>query len=159
MRDKSGRFIEGQPSWNARTKGIMKPNSSSFKKGHLAPNTAFKKGHKPICPFKKNQPPERSGNWKGGRLNERGYIFIYSPQHPFATQRGYVREHRLIIEKQVGRYLERWEIIHHINGIKDDNRPENLQLCSHNHIGRVGQELRDEIKRLRQLLEKNNIKY
>lgn len=64
--------------------------------------------------------------WKGGIYKERDYVLIYNPTHPFCNKKGYVREHRLIVEKQIGRYLHKWEITHHINKIKDDNRPQNL---------------------------------
>lgn len=70
---------------------------------------------------------EKSSNWKGGKIiTNYGYICIFQPEHPFCDSSGYVREHRLIIEKQIGRYLHKWEISHHINKIKTDNRPENL---------------------------------
>ena len=62
-----------------------------------------------------------ASNWKGGRRKYRGYIFVYKPDHPFATL-GTVREHRLVIEKQIGRYLSPTEVSHHL-GKKDDNRP------------------------------------
>ncbi len=79
------------------------------------------------------KPPVNWGadnyNWKDGRKKHKaGYILILQPDHPKASY-NYVMEHRLVMEKKIGRYLERWEIVHHINGIKDDNRPENLDLC------------------------------
>lgn len=43
--------------------------------------------------------------WRGGRINKEGYIFIYSPQHPNAINGKYVAEHRLVVEKHLGRYL------------------------------------------------------
>ena len=71
----------------------------------------------------------KNPQWKGGRIRHHGYVFVKKSEHPFANNCGYVREHRLIIEKKIGRFLHRWEIVHHINGITDDNREENLALC------------------------------
>ena len=68
-------------------------------------------------------------NWKGGKkLNSQGYLLVYSPNHPFQDNQGYVREHRLVMEDKIGRYLSRTETIHHVNGNKIDNRIENLAL-------------------------------
>lgn len=66
--------------------------------------------------------------WKGGKWIDKGYIYIYMPDHPNATTIGYVFEHRLVMEKFLGRYLNKWEIIHHKNQDVSDNRIENLQL-------------------------------
>ena len=67
--------------------------------------------------------------WKGGIVYAaKGYVFEYSPTHPHAINKRYVAQHRLVMEAQLGRYLEPWETVHHKNGIKDDNRPENLEL-------------------------------
>lgn len=71
----------------------------------------------------------KNGKWKGGCSKDlSGYMRILMSTHPNCDCYGYVKEHRLIVEKQIGRYLHRWEIVHHINGIKDDNRLENLML-------------------------------
>lgn len=72
---------------------------------------------------------EESTNWKGGRKTTCfGYVLIYRPDHPFCNCDGYVLEHRLVMEKKLERYLKPEEIVHHINGIKDDNRIKNLKL-------------------------------
>jgi len=64
-----------------------------------------------------------------GSYKQGGYIMQKAPYHPHANKRGYVPEHRLIIENHIGRYLvPRKEFVHHINQIRDDNRIENLQL-------------------------------
>jgi hypothetical protein len=65
--------------------------------------------------------------WRGGSFNEVGYTMIRVYNHPFLKNR-YQPEHRIIVEKQIGRYLDKKEIIHHINFIRDDNRLENLYI-------------------------------
>jgi ribosomal protein L17 len=59
-----------------------------------------------------------------------GYILVLKPEHPYSQCEGYVLEHRLIMEKHLGRYLTIKEHIHHINGKRDDNRIENLKLLT-----------------------------
>lgn len=67
-------------------------------------------------------------NWKGGRMLLGGYWQIYSPDHPRVTLAGYVAEHRLVVEKKLGRFLESSEVVHHIDGDRLNNSPENLQV-------------------------------
>lgn len=87
--------------------------------------------------------------WSGGRIVTRhGYIKLYCPEHPkcvrvnenrakkfpdrYWPKDKYVWEHRLVMEKHLGRYLKPNEVIHHINGIRDDNRLENLIVFQSN---------------------------
>lgn len=57
-----------------------------------------------------------------------GYIMLYAPHHPSAPATGLILEHRLVMEQKIGRPLRRDENVHHINGVRDDNRPDNLEL-------------------------------
>lgn len=74
------------------------------------------------------QKGERHNNWKGGRLKTTfGYIRVYVPDHP-NNRFGYVLEHRLVMERKLGRYLTEEDVVHHINHNTSDNRIKNLQL-------------------------------
>ena len=67
-------------------------------------------------------------NYKTGRtLMAEGYVGILLPEHPNSRENYYL-EHRYIVEKKIGRYLTKEEVVHHINEIIDDNRIENLYL-------------------------------
>lgn len=67
--------------------------------------------------------------WRGGRgATDKGYMAAYAPGHPAAKSSGRVLEHRLVMEKHIGRYLASYESVHHKNGVRSDNRIENLEL-------------------------------
>jgi hypothetical protein len=67
--------------------------------------------------------------WTGGRGYQDGYITVWvGHDHPMADHRGRAKEHRLVMAEHLDRPLAISEVVHHINGIKDDNRIENLML-------------------------------
>lgn len=107
----------------------------------------------------KNQIGEDNPCWKGGKYtNPAGYIYLRIPNHPKKQSNGYYPEHRYVVEQNIGRILDKFEHIHHINGIKGDNGFENLEIVNaqtHNLITMMEiriKELEKENKRLRNLI-------
>lgn len=81
------------------------------------------------CSQSCSQMGKRRGNYKPFVVIS-GYKYIYAPNHPNCTKSGYVAEHRIVLENKIGRFLNNYEVAHHINENKFDNRPENLELMS-----------------------------
>ena len=88
-------------------------------------------------------------NWKGGRCGD-GYGYIKVKVYPgdffygMANYQGYVFEHRLVMAKHLKRRLLQWEVVHHRNGIRDDNRLENLELlgCQGKHNTQIDKRIK-----------------
>ncbi len=129
------------------------------------------KSENPISDGLKKKYPEGmrgqiNPNWKGGRYAggcKQKYIMVKISDHPWASKQGYILEHRLIMEKEIGRILQPNEYIHHINGNGKDNRIENLKLVGKRehqqiHLG-ANNFQQAEIDRLRRLLDENKIAY
>lgn len=74
--------------------------------------------------------PLRSWVKRDTKLNNKGYMLVYVPEHPKSFGGGWYYEHRLTVERSLGRLLESWETVHHINENKVDNFIDNLFLCS-----------------------------
>lgn len=69
---------------------------------------------------------EEHWNWKGGKWHSGAYIKIPKPGHPRSDRYGFVLEHIVVWEDYYGKALPAGWVIHHLNGVKDDNHPENL---------------------------------
>lgn len=64
------------------------------------------------------------------RLDGKGYIFLYRPNHQMANNTGYIFEHRLVMAEYLGRMLDRSEIVHHKDGNRQNNIIENLEITN-----------------------------
>lgn len=121
------------------------------------------KPERDICPICSRRG-RSNHRWAGGRFKSTrsGYILVWidkdNPYHPMARKTSYVFEHRLVMARHLGRCLEPWEVIHHKNGIKDDNRLENLELLpsrlAHLPSIRMQQVLKEQGKQIKQLQER-----
>lgn len=100
----------------------------------------------------------KNGQWKGGKhKNSLGYTIVCIPYNsPFTSMRkgghdNCILEHRFVMANYLSRCLEPWEIVHHINGKKNDNRIENLEIVSNSkHLT-----ITKLMKRIKELEEEN----
>jgi hypothetical protein len=87
----------------------------------------FRPGH-----FSRANPKRGSanGHWRGGRVKMTiGYVLLKVPGHPHADDRGYHLEHRLVVERVLGKLLRPTAPVHHVNQVRSDNRNLNLVAC------------------------------
>lgn len=102
-------------------------------KGHGFCDRHYQQYRKGIIDTEGNQLRELKigkgkAKYDGRYVDRHGYVHILLPDHPMANCEGYVLEHRLVVAKMLGRCLTAQEIVHHHNGKRADNAPENLEL-------------------------------
>lgn len=83
-------------------------------------------------------------------LDKYGYVLLYGTGHPNESSNGVVAEHRMVMSNHLGRPLLSTENVHHINGVRDDNRIDNLELWSHSQPR--GQRVCDKLRWAQEIL-------
>lgn len=125
------------------------PEKHNETKRKMRERQRIKKGIPLDLPLLKN--PKGSGS-----INDSGYKRIVIHGHPNASKRGRITEHAVIMVEHLGRPLTKKETIHHKNGIRNDNRIENLELWSSSHPS--GQRVIDKLKFYKEFLEQYGCK-
>lgn len=123
--------------YGIKTRPAMSEKTKQKISDSLIGRKSVRKGYKLSDETKRKISESRKGQLKkpskfGGHRKKRsdGYIAVYVPNHPNCSADGYVMEHILVMENHIGRYLEKDEVVHHKNKIRDDNRIENLELLT-----------------------------
>lgn len=103
----------------------------------------------------KHQTGSKNGMWRGGKsIASNGYVLIrVGSEHHLADVRGYAYEHRIVAEKKIRRRLRKGEVVHHLDGDKRNNRPENLAV--HSSSAHHKQEHRGPLSERRRVGQKN----
>jgi transposase-like protein len=120
---------------------IIELNEQGYSQSQIAPQVGVNQRHvgrllrhHGIKPHYSFRTGEQHHSWRGGRaLDGNGYVLVRMDRNDplyetMAKRSGYAAEHRLVVARFLGRPLTQQESVHHINGIKSDNRLENLQL-------------------------------
>lgn len=130
----------GKERWVVLKEG--KPISQKCRRcGHLGHKESEETKRKIGLATSKRRGKLSGGYKRGSIVNSRGYIGILLQAddffYPMADHSGYVLEHRLVIAKALARNLHTWEIVHHKNHDRKDNRSENLELLGDNRHNQI----------------------
>jgi len=156
IRQKMSLASKGKPKSLEHIKNISKGRKGiKFSMSHRKALSLARKGKK-RPDLSLSRMAEGNPAWKGGRTKDgNGYWVIHMPEHPYACQ-GKIKEHRLVMEKYLGKYLKPNEIVHHIDFDKTNNKIENLYLMEKGQHSKLHRDL--ELK-VRQMYKNNLLKF
>ena len=148
---------EANPKW----KGGQNAASRRWYQKKVGYKSTEEYRNKRLEALRDNISKENNPNWKGGKIaNMSGYMqILLSPDdffYPMVRKRKYVYEHRLVMAKHLGRCLHSWEVVHHKNHIRNDNRIDNLYLACDaghkqiTHFEKILEQQQVEIRELQQ---------
>lgn len=130
-------------------------------------NQQDKSNYKYTCKTCRSKGKANS-QWRDGKMIYQGYVYIHKSivdkKYHYLAHGSYIAEHRLKIAMNLpkGKKLEPWQHIHHIDGVKDNNNLDNLEIqtnsehCSTTHLVKYVSELEKEVLKLKDLLRTNN---
>lgn len=146
--DENGQWWYVRPSGRSRCVVVKCMSCGADVPRALRDAERIKNSFCPNCP----RTGQNHNAWRGGRqVAPGGYIYEWSPSHPRAIKSGYVLEHVLVLEEYLGRYLLPHETVHHKNGVRNDNRLDNLELWSKSHP--AGQRVQDKVEWAKEILK------
>lgn len=153
---RTGILILNRSDWLCTTCDRKKKDAeiAGFREKRIKQNRRFQRLYRGYCLEDLDKPAKEKS--KGWWKTSCGYILIHNPKHPNANSKGCLFQHTFIMSEYLGRPLEKNETVHHKNGIRDDNRIENLELW---HKGQPsGQRLEEKITWAKEFLEKYGYK-
>lgn len=106
---------------------------------YCSKNCMYKRDMSNLSKGKEFPERQREGapNFQGGRIFRQGYVWILDRNHPRRQSNNYVPEHWLVMEQYIGRYIQKGEVVHHVDGNKTNNDIENLELMTRNEHDRL----------------------
>jgi len=132
--EKTKRKIGNKARKRWRNKKFREMSIQAFKDSRKRPDVVLRK--KIFCntpEFRENSRRsflgKKNPRWNGGKTIHNGYLLVQSKDHPFRNKHGYVRKHRLVVEKIIKRYLKKTDVCHHIKN-KLNNSPKNIIVFS-----------------------------
>jgi len=129
----------------------------SYKRNHGKPKYCSHKCKSKSTLWREKYTGKNNSNYKGYKTTVRGYIMIRDINSKYSNgESKYIFEHRIVAEKMIGRKLDKEEVVHHLNGIRTDNRPENLKIMLKNYHDSLGRTyiyiLQERIRHLEKLI-------